>query len=130
MGHQIDLDHHQEVREPRREMVDLRLRQGRPIRTDREHPGVLSWLLYLYVFLFLSCLSEVADKQHMIRIYRADGNYSIHTFPLLSTTADIISALSGANDAPPGAKRLTTTNKLYLRERGQGKLRCTVIDQS
>jgi adenylate cyclase len=56
----------------------------------------------------------------MIRIYRADGNYSVHSFPLLSTTAEIISALSGASEAPPG-KRVTTTMKLYLRERGQGE---------
>jgi adenylate cyclase len=106
-------------------------RDGRPSTSARtatsNRPGTSGSAHLAAVPVGLSlllCLTEVTDIQHMIRIYRADGNYSIHTFPLLSTTADIINALSGANDAPPGAKRLTTTNKLYLRERGQGKLSC------
>lgn len=41
-------------------------------------------------------------------------------FPLMTTTAEIINTLSGANDAPPG-KKVTTSMKLYLRERGQGR---------
>lgn len=41
-------------------------------------------------------------------------------FPLLTTTTDIINVLSGANDAPQG-KKLTTSMKLYVRERGQGE---------
>lgn len=41
-------------------------------------------------------------------------------FPLLTTTADLINTLSGANEAPQG-KKVPTSMKLYLRERGQGE---------
>jgi hypothetical protein len=40
-------------------------------------------------------------------------------FPLHTPTTEVINVLSGANDAPPG-KKVTTSMKLYLRERGQG----------
>jgi adenylate cyclase len=40
----------------------------------------------------------------------------------MSTTAEVIHVLSGASEAIPG-KRITTTMRLYLRERGQGELR-------
>jgi len=86
-------------------------RDGRPSTSARtatsNRPGTSGSAQLAAVpvrFVMLYCSTEVANIQHMIRIYRADGNYSIHTFPLLSTTADIINALSGANDAPPGAK--------------------------
>lgn len=41
------------------------------------------------------------------------------SFPLQTPTADIINTLSGANDAPAG-KKVTTSMKLFVRERGQG----------
>jgi adenylate cyclase len=41
------------------------------------------------------------------------------SFPLLTTTAEIVNVLSGANEAPPG-KKVTTSMRMYLRERGQG----------
>lgn len=62
----------------------------------------------------------ISDPQHFIRIYRADGSYSIMSFPLMTTTAEIIGVLSGASDAANG-KKITTSMRLYLRERGQGK---------
>lgn len=61
-----------------------------------------------------------SPSQYSIRIYRADGSYSIMQFPLMTTTAEVINTLSGANDAPPG-KKITTSMRLYLRERGQGQ---------
>jgi adenylate cyclase len=58
--------------------------------------------------------------QHWIRIYRADGSFTVMAFPIMTSTADIIAVLSGAIEAPPGQK-ITTSMKLYLRERGQGE---------
>ena len=57
---------------------------------------------------------------HWIRIYRADGTFAVMAFQLGTTTNEIISVLSGASDAPAG-KKVTTSMKLYLRERGQGR---------
>jgi hypothetical protein len=41
-------------------------------------------------------------------------------FPIVTSTAEIISVLSGASDAPIG-KKVTGSMRLYLRERGQGE---------
>jgi adenylate cyclase len=62
-----------------------------------------------------------ADAQHYIRIYRGDGSYSVMAFPITTTTAEIISVLSGAADAAPG-KKVATNMRLYLRAGGQGEL--------
>jgi adenylate cyclase len=42
-------------------------------------------------------------------------------FQLNTSTTDIINVLSGANEAPAG-KKVTTSMKLYLRERGQDRM--------
>jgi hypothetical protein len=42
------------------------------------------------------------------------------SFPIMTTTAEVINVLSGANDAVAG-KKTTTNMRLYLRERGQGE---------
>jgi hypothetical protein len=53
----------------------------------------------------------------MLRIYRADGSYTTKTWPLATTTSEIIQALSGK------AVGHKTGMKLYIRERGQGEFR-------
>ncbi|WWC64833.1 uncharacterized protein I303_107447 [Kwoniella dejecticola CBS 10117] len=58
---------------------------------------------------------------HWIRMYRSDGSYTSHNLPINTTTAEFIGILSGQNEAPPG-KKITTSMKLYLRERGQDRL--------
>ncbi|WWC91945.1 uncharacterized protein L201_006897 [Kwoniella dendrophila CBS 6074] len=58
---------------------------------------------------------------HWIRIYRADNTYTLHHLPIHTNTAEFISLLSGQNEAPAG-KKVTTSMKLYLRERGQDRL--------
>ncbi|WWC95139.1 hypothetical protein V866_001993 [Kwoniella sp. B9012] len=62
-----------------------------------------------------------AAAVHWIRIYRSDGSYTLHQLPINTSTAEFIGILSGQNDAPPG-KKITTSMKLYLRERGQDRL--------
>nr|XP_031860394.1 uncharacterized protein CI109_004284 [Kwoniella shandongensis]KAA5527466.1 hypothetical protein CI109_004284 [Kwoniella shandongensis] len=56
-----------------------------------------------------------------MRIYRADGSYSLLNVPIHTTTAEVINILSGANEAPAG-KKIMTSMKLYLRERGQDRM--------
>ncbi|WRT69993.1 uncharacterized protein IL334_006986 [Kwoniella shivajii] len=58
---------------------------------------------------------------HWIRIYRSDCSYTLLHLPIHTTTTEIINMLSGQNEAPPG-KKITTSMKLYLRERGQDRL--------
>nr|XP_019043899.1 adenylate cyclase [Kwoniella bestiolae CBS 10118]OCF22829.1 adenylate cyclase [Kwoniella bestiolae CBS 10118] len=64
---------------------------------------------------------HAAAAVHWIRIYRSDGSYTVHHLPITTSTAEFISMLSGQNEAPPG-KKITTSMKLYLRERGQDRL--------
>ncbi|WWC72241.1 uncharacterized protein I206_106203 [Kwoniella pini CBS 10737] len=54
-------------------------------------------------------------------MYRSDGSYTSHNLPINTTTAEFIGILSGQNEAPFG-KKITTSMKLYLRERGQDRL--------
>ncbi len=49
------------------------------------------------------------------------------SFPIMTTTAEIIYVLSGANEAPPG-KKVTTSMRLFLRERGQGMSLCIGLE--
>ena len=62
---------------------------------------------------------HASNLPHWIRMYRADGSHSVMSFPLMTTTAEIINVLSGANDASAG-KKVSTSMRLYVRERGQG----------
>ncbi|ORX39455.1 hypothetical protein BD324DRAFT_333519 [Kockovaella imperatae] len=64
---------------------------------------------------------HASNAPHWIRIHRADGSHSVMSFPLLTTTAEIISYLSGANDASAG-KKVSTSMRLFVRERGQDRL--------
>lgn len=56
--------------------------------------------------------------QNSIRIYRADGAYTLLQLPLLTTTAEVISTMNSTADGP---KKSTTSMRLYIRERGQGR---------
>ncbi|WVF67290.1 hypothetical protein IAT40_002041 [Kwoniella sp. CBS 6097] len=57
---------------------------------------------------------------HWIRIYRADGSFTLLDLPIATTTAELINLLSGQNDTT--GKKLSTNMKLYLRERGQDRM--------
>ncbi|OCF34239.1 adenylate cyclase [Kwoniella heveanensis BCC8398] len=57
---------------------------------------------------------------HWIRIYRADGSFTLLNLPIATTTAELINILSGQNDA--AGKKVGTNMKLYLRERGQDRM--------
>ncbi|KAL7424524.1 cysteinyl-tRNA synthetase [Cryptotrichosporon argae] len=61
--------------------------------------------------------AHMAAVPHFTRIWRADGSYEVLEFPLMTTTAEIIHQLSGAKEG----KKVSTSMRLYLRERGQDR---------
>ena len=65
----------------------------------------------------LGASDPAASVPHFIRIYRADGSYSVMSFPLGITVAELITELAGGGDG----KKATTNMKLYVRERGQDR---------
>ncbi|KAK8853425.1 hypothetical protein IAR55_004131 [Kwoniella newhampshirensis] len=65
--------------------------------------------------------AHISTPPQWMRIYRVDGSYSLLVVPINTTTAEVISILSGANEAQPG-KKITTSMRLYLRERGQDRM--------